>query len=115
VVLLSALVSPMAAQAAPFCLQTQAIGPQCIYYDAGLCQKDAARQGGFCGANPDEVHLSANIGKYCVVTSGQASLCIYLDRGTCTTEAVRQGGACTESTGTAGTGAPDPYAAIGGR
>lgn len=114
-IVLGAVMTPLAAQAAPFCIQSQGLTPQCIYYDAGDCQKEANRQGAICSANPDEVHLSANVGQYCLITSQQVSLCIYSDRGTCTADAARQHGACTDSPTIAPSGAPDPFAAIGGR
>jgi hypothetical protein len=50
-----------------------------------------------------------------MVTSQMVSLCIYSDRGTCAADAARQHGACTDSPIVAPSGAPDPYAAIGGR
>ena len=113
--LLGALIAPVAAQAAPFCLQSQSLSPQCIYYDAGSCQTEANRQGGVCSTNPSEVHLTGNVGQYCMVTSQMVSLCIYSDRGTCAADAARQHGACTDLPIVAPSGAPDPYAAIGGR
>jgi hypothetical protein len=108
-VLLLGLATPVAGQAAPFCLQTEAVGPQCIYYDANSCRKEAQRQGGLCSANAKEVRLTPNIGQYCVVTSQRVSLCTYLDRTSCTAEAVRQHGACTYAPQVAPSGAPDLY------
>ena len=34
------LIGPSAALAAPFCLETLAVPPQCMYYDVALCSKD---------------------------------------------------------------------------
>jgi hypothetical protein len=102
------------AVAAPFCLQSQVIPPQCIYYDAQQCNREAARQDGVCGANPDELPLSPGPGKFCVVTSSRTSTCAYADRPTCTQEALRQNGTCTEAPRTAA-GVPDPYSPINGR
>jgi hypothetical protein len=113
--LLGSLVLPAAAQAAPFCLSSQALSPMCIYYDASSCQQEANHQGGICTANPDEVHLTTNVGQYCLVTSQLVSLCIYSDRSTCASDAARQHGACVSAPGIAPSAAPDPYAAIGGR
>jgi hypothetical protein len=106
---------PVAALASPYCLENQAIPPQCIYEDPGQCQSDAFRQGGVCSANPKEAHLTANVGQYCMVTGSGISLCVYSDRDTCTKDAMRQNGACIFAPQIAPSGAPDPYAAIGGR
>ena len=114
-ILLGSLVMPVAAQAAPFCIESQALSPQCIYYDAQSCQTEANRQGAICSANRNEVRLTNNVGQYCLVTSQLVSLCIYSDRGTCTADALRQHGTCTNSPTLAPSAAPDPYAAIGGR
>ncbi len=72
--------APMPAEAAPFCVQTEAVPPQCIYFDAGSCNKRAIQLGGTCSANESEVQLSGAIGHYCLVTSSLASLCIYLSK-----------------------------------
>jgi hypothetical protein len=109
------LVLPVGGHAAPFCIATESVPPQCIYYDAHDCRKEATRQGGICSVNPNELHVSTNVGQFCLVTSQQVSLCIYLDRGTCDAEAARQHGACVSSPGVAPSGAPDPYSAFGGR
>jgi hypothetical protein len=114
-IVLGVLGMPLAAHAAPFCIQSQGLPAQCIYYDAGDCQKEANRQGAICSANPDEVHMTANVGQYCLITSQQVSLCIYSDRDTCIADAARQHGACSYAPEVAPSGAPDPYAAIGGR
>lgn len=107
-----AIASP--ALAAPFCMQSQSLPPQCNYYDANECQKDAGRQGGVCSANPQQLALQPGIGQYCVVTSGGVSACIYSDRSTCMAEAARQNGACTQAPNVAPSGSPDPYSAVGG-
>src|ERR1700744_5036017 len=65
------------ALAAPFCIQSQALPPQCNYYHAAECQADAARQGGVCEANPQQLTLHPGIGQYCLATSYGASYCIY--------------------------------------
>lgn len=112
---ISLAATPTAIHAAPFCIQSQALPPQCIYFDPQVCRKDADRQGGTCEVNGSEVRVSINVGQYCVVTSQLVSLCIYSDRGTCTAEAERQHAACTKAPFVAPSAAPDPYAAIGGR
>ncbi len=103
------------AAAAPFCIQSQILPPQCIYYDAQQCSLAAQRQGATCAANPAELKLSAGNGPYCVVTSSQASVCAYADRGTCAREAARQQGTCTDAPSRAGgVGTPDPYSPVNG-
>ncbi len=106
---------PAAALGSPYCLQNQAVPPQCIYDDPAKCQSDAFRQGGVCSANPRETHLTTNVGQYCLVTGGGISQCIYSDRDTCTKDSIRQHGACVFAPQIAPSGAPDPYAQIGGR
>jgi hypothetical protein len=103
------------ALAAPFCVENQALPPQCNYYDATECQKDAVRQGGVCDANPQQIALQPGIGQYCVVSSEGASSCVYSDRGTCMAAAARLGGAYTAAPTVAPSRAPDPYAAINGQ
>jgi hypothetical protein len=102
------------ALAAPFCIENQSLPPQCNYYDAAQCQSDAARQGGVCSANPQQLSLQPGIGQYCLATSSGVSSCIYPDRGSCMAEAARQNAACTEAPNIAPGRAPDPYAAVGG-
>ncbi|HTW71819.1 MAG TPA: hypothetical protein VME47_18185 [Acetobacteraceae bacterium] len=111
-VLLAATGGP--AFAAPYCVQSQALPPQCDYYDPSLCQENANRQGGVCAENPQEARLQPGIGQYCVVTAGGASNCSYADRGTCAAEAQRQKGACVEAPAIAPAKAPDPYSAVNG-
>ncbi len=91
---ISLLTLPVPAIAAPFCVVTQAVPPQCIFFDAGLCQQRANQLSGECTVNPKEVRLTPSIGHYCLVTSGMASQCIYADMNTCDREAAHQQGAC---------------------
>ena len=112
--ILLGLLIPAGGHAAPFCIGTEAVPPQCIYYDANDCRKQAVRQGGTCSANAAELHVTTNLGQYCMVTSQRVSLCIYLDRGTCEADAARQHGACVSSPGVAPSGAPDPFSATAG-
>lgn len=102
------------ALAAPFCVESQALPPECNYYDASQCQTDAARQGGICSANPQQLTLQPGIGQYCVTNSYGVSSCIYPDRGSCTAEATREHAACTAAPDIAPGRAPDPYSAVGG-
>jgi hypothetical protein len=113
-VLLGILI-PIGGNAAPFCIGSEALPPQCIYYDAGSCNKEAVRQGGVCSVNTKEVHITRNVGQYCVVTSQQVSLCIYSDRSSCTAAATLQHGACVHSPETAPSGAPDPFSSTAGQ
>lgn len=87
---------PLAAPvvAAPFCVQVAGIPDQCLYVDPAPCQREAERQGGRCGANPDEVKTPISSVPYCLVMAGNQISCLYPDRGHCDADAVRQGGAC---------------------
>lgn len=113
VLMMASLGAPIGASAAPFCLRSQAIPPQCIYYDASLCERDAKKQGAFCEVNTADLKLQRGFGQYCVVTSTRISSCFYTDRGTCAAAAERQHGTCAEATGRATSAAPDPYGANG--
>ncbi len=114
VALLAFLGSPAAVLAAPFCVTTQALPPQCLYVDPAECQKDALHQGGVCTVNSAEYKPQPGVGQYCVVGPSLISECIYPDRGTCMSEAKSRHGACVKAPSVAPYGAPDPYAAIGG-
>jgi hypothetical protein len=114
-VLVLSLAAPVSAIAAPFCVRNQMLAPQCIYYDASECQRDAQQQGGVCSVNPSEFPVQAGSGQYCLVTSTRASLCVYSDRNTCTADALRQHGACTDMVRAGPSGAPDPYALQNGQ
>ncbi len=74
------LAVPLPAVAAPFCVETEALPPQCIYFDAASCGKRAAQLGATCSVNGNEVHVSAAVGHYCLLTSSLVSSCIYVDR-----------------------------------
>lgn len=113
-ILFGLVVLPSSVLAAPFCIQSQALSPICIYYDANSCRLEAEHQRAICSVNTDEVTLAPNVGQYCLVTSQSTSLCMYSDRGTCTADAERQHGACTNAPVVAPSAAPDPFAAIGG-
>lgn len=113
--LLALLSVPAAALAAPFCVSTRAVPPQCLYTDPGECQRDAVKQGGVCTVNTAEFKPPAGIGQYCLVTPSLVSMCIFPDRASCMADAKRRNGACVRSPTLAPFGAPDPYAAIGGK
>jgi hypothetical protein len=103
------------AEAAPFCIRSQVLPPQCIYQDAQQCDRDAQRQGAVCSANPAELTLTPGNGKYCVVTSSRISICAYGDRTTCSRAAASLQGTCTDAPpSVGGAGVPDPYSATNG-
>jgi hypothetical protein len=103
------LALPLPAAAAPFCVETQAIPPQCIYFDANSCNQRARELRGFCSANESEVHATASLGHYCLLTSSQVSLCIYTDRGDCDRDAQRQHGVCVQAAQLPESPGADPY------
>lgn len=104
-----------AAVAAPFCLRSQVIPPQCIYNDAQQCDVAARQQNAVCSANPAEIKLSPGNGRFCVVTSARVSVCAYGDRATCDRDAASQHGTCTDAPSSLrGVGVPDPYSASNG-
>lgn len=103
------LAMPISAMAAPYCLQNQALPPQCIYDDPGDCARNATKQGGTCSVNSKETTLRTGFGNYCVVSSNGAANCFYHDRQTCTTAAQQAHGMCTEAP--AAPGAPTPFVA----
>jgi hypothetical protein len=109
------LLTPAVGHAAPFCIGSEAVPPQCIYYDADSCRKEAIKTGGICSANAAEIRAGAQFAKYCVITSQQVSLCNYMDRTSCDAAALHYHGACVSSPEATAPGAPDPFAANGGK
>jgi hypothetical protein len=103
------LVVPRLLLAAPFCVQTQAIPPQCIYADAAACDTRARQMGGTCSANPSEVHVYGGLGHFCLLTSGKTSSCVYPDRSDCDREAQHQRGVCIQAPDRPESPGPDPY------
>jgi hypothetical protein len=103
------LAVPLPAVAAPFCVESEALPPQCIYFDAASCGKRAAQLGATCSVNGNEVHVSAAIGHYCLLTSSLVSSCIYVDQANCNRDAVQQPGVCVRSTSLPESPAADPY------
>jgi hypothetical protein len=98
--------------AAPFCVQSQAVPPQCLYVDAPSCDAAAKRMGGYCSINKQELHIAGGIGHFCVVTSALVSSCVYPDEASCDVDAQRQHGVCVAEPTHAESPAPDPYRAI---
>jgi hypothetical protein len=109
VVWLGFLAIPLSAAAAPFCVQSEALPQQCIYYDASECNQRAQQLGGTCTVNTEEVSATAGLGHYCLFTSNGVSLCIYADRGSCNQEAEHQQGVCVMAPNVPESPAPDPY------
>ena len=103
------LAAPLPVLAASYCVQTQAIPPQCIYTDPASCNARAKQMGGSCTVNPAEVHVSTGLGHYCLLTSGTVSSCIYTDQADCAREATHQQGVCVEAPDSPESPAPDPY------
>jgi hypothetical protein len=97
------------AAAAPFCVESMALPPQCLYFDAASCQQRAGQLGGNCIANPDELTVRGEQGRYCVVSSTHAVSCIYEDQGACMTEAKHEQSVCVEAQGRPEAPGIDPY------
>jgi hypothetical protein len=106
---LLSLIAPLPVVAAPFCIESMALPPQCMYYDAGLCQQAADQQHGLCAVNPNEVKVSPGIGHYCLLTSSLVSSCIYTDRRDCQRDATVQHGACVDAPSRPESPAADPF------
>jgi hypothetical protein len=110
------LASPIAANAAPFCLVIPNGTPQCIYVDGASCAADAGRQNGACAVNPSEVKVaSSRVGEYCLVLPSGYSTCGYADGNQCARDALLQKGACERSDGALPRQLPDAYAPNAGR
>jgi hypothetical protein len=94
--------------AAPFCVVSEAVPAQCIYYDAGMRQQRADQMGAGweCTVNTKEVKPTPSVG---LVTSGRVSLCIYPDLDTCHKEATHQQAACIIAPTRPGRPTPDPF------
>jgi hypothetical protein len=108
----SLLTFPVQAIAAPFCVSTEALPPECIYNDANSCNQRATQMKGYCTVNPNEaggIRLTPSIGHYCLITGGGAALCIYVDENTCQREAARQGAGCILAGGLPESPPPDPF------
>ncbi len=97
VILLNPLATSSAQAAAPFCTEASGIAPQCHYYDAISCRKEAAIIGGICRVNEEEVALPEGYGNYCLVYSNTLAECLYLDLNSCDQEAVRKNGVCVRN------------------
>ncbi len=101
--------APLSALAAPFCVQTMAVPPMCIYYDASSCEQRANQLGGRCAVNKQEVRVGAGLGHYCLITSGLVASCVYADMDNCERDARQQHGACVDTPVRPESPTPDPY------
>jgi len=95
--------------AAPYCVQTEAVPPQCLYYDAVACDARARQINGYCSVNAAELSIAPGIGHFCMLTSGNVSTCYYLDAESCNAEARRQHGVCVAAPARDESPAPDPF------
>jgi hypothetical protein len=86
-------VSTRLASAAPFCVMTNALPPQCLYVDPSECRQRAVQLHGVCVANPAEFHVTAGVGPYCVADGTRYATCAYPDLESCTHAADRRPGA----------------------
>lgn len=109
--LLVLLTASLPATAAPFCVESEALPPQCIYFDAGSCNDRAKQLQAYCSVNESEVHtnVTAALGHYCLLTSTQVSMCIYTDRGNCERDAQQQRGVCVQAPVLPESPTVDPY------
>jgi hypothetical protein len=103
---------PVTAFAAPFCLTVGGATPMCIYYDGAQCARDAQRQNGVCGPNPDTItrlSMTSAYGDYCVITPEGTATCGYTEGADCSVQAQRQKGVCTKVPGTGPQQQPNAY------
>jgi hypothetical protein len=100
------------AVAAPFCVQSEAVPPQCLYVDASSCDAAAKQMKGYCSVNSQELHIAGGVGHFCLVTSTLVSSCVYPDADSCDVEAKRQHGVCVAEPTHAESPAPDPYRSV---
>jgi hypothetical protein len=98
--------------AAPFCVRTEAVPPECLYFDAASCNTRAHQMNGSCSINLAELHIAPGIGHYCLITSGPVSSCLYPDASSCDAEARRQNGVCVSAPARSESPPPDPYRII---
>lgn len=83
--------------AAPFCVRTQELPPQCEFVDPVQCRHRAEELHGLCTANPAELVIrSGETEPYCLVLSSRTAECIYADRSSCEQDAAPAGGVCIE-------------------
>lgn len=93
-----AVAAAVPALASPYCVDLEGFPLQCLYVDAGQCGSEAARLGGRCTANPQEVKTPPGPGQFCVVEAIGAISCLYADRASCDDDSARRGAACIPAT-----------------
>lgn len=106
---IAALLPGRFAVAAPYCVQTEAVPPQCLYYDAASCNVQAKQMRGYCSVNSSELLIAPGTGHFCLLTSGNVATCLYPDRDGCDAEARRQNGVCVAAPARDESPASDPY------
>lgn len=80
--------------AAPFCVDVTGLPQQCYFVDPNSCRLEAARQGGQCTANANELQTPPRSQAFCMVTAGNAMNCTYPDRAECDRDSTRFKGVC---------------------
>ena len=71
------------ATAAPFCLTTNVLSPQCIYVDPAECRARAVQIHGACVANPTEMRAFSGHQAFCATDATLMALCEYPDLASC--------------------------------
>lgn len=100
---------PGLAFAAPFCVTTQGLTPDCIYDDTTSCRARANQVRGVCTVNASEILTSYGQEKYCLVDSSRVPQCIYIDRSSCES-AANSGSVCVNNSfQNVNEIQPDPY------
>jgi hypothetical protein len=90
--------SPKVSVAAPFCVESVGLTPECWYYDVNQCKKEAGKIHARCSANLREITVSAKGVAFCVVDSTKRPECAFQNRESCEDAAARRSGAiCFET------------------
>lgn len=97
------------ADAAPYCVQTEAIPPQCQYFDPASCDARAQQMGGYCSVNTAELQVAPGVGHFCELLSGNVANCLYPDYDSCNLRAKREHGVCVAAPARDESPPPDPY------
>jgi hypothetical protein len=84
--------SSQPAAAAPFCLTSNVLTPQCIYTDPVECSHRAAQIHGACAANPAEMRAFSGNQEFCVTDATRTGLCAYPDQASCDHAVERRAG-----------------------
>lgn len=95
--------------AAPYCVQTEAIPPQCLYFDPASCDERAKQMGGYCSVNTAELQAPPGIGHFCELLQGNVGNCFFPDYDSCNLRAKRDHGVCVAAPARDESSAPDPY------